>query len=503
MTKWETLASVHKTIATVPRKLCVPLPCFQAFRAAPRELRPSTQPRRDGWGLLCNGAVRWPEDGPAGELSDLKISACGLSPWELNFLQATVGIASGTDIAQWRFEPDVTQADVVLASADSREGAAWLERPPASRDGAGPLVVPLRTREPDGTDGPQPALGRPIAYPELIALLRRLEGALRGRPHRRTIACPGRRGGGARRGATRCGNTARGAGGSLSPPCRPCPPNRRFRLPRSSTVAPPPAWRRRHRSRRPSLRQPSAAARNEDTVPALRTLAPGPETVQHSLQRKARRAARFFDNTRLLGLVRRAMESGTALEIAHPHFAPLLIFPAEGLYASSADPCAHPEAFRVPAIEFTTRAVGPDTLVEVGFASAAQPLRRLLFTAALYGSEGRLRADHDLEDVLELQDAPNLTSLSLSQAQQSVILSLATAPATLPQLAMQCEVDLDTVIDVVNAIDAVGALRHSRPDQTREATAGPGTGDGHRPTGTSTIQRLSAMLRAVLTAQRP
>ena len=107
-------------------------------------------------------------------MDPLRISMLGLSRWESEFVQTTVSLASGMDIAPWRFVDDPTGADVLLVDADRR----GFEKHEDCKDSRRPIVVSFcqdSETTPVGTDR---GLTRPVGYTELIAMLKDIEHEL-------------------------------------------------------------------------------------------------------------------------------------------------------------------------------------------------------------------------------------------------------------------------------------------------------------------------------------
>ncbi|MDJ0698886.1 MAG: hypothetical protein QNJ07_03440 [Woeseiaceae bacterium] len=94
-------------------------------------------------------------------MEKLRISCVGLSEWESVFVETTVNLAAGIEIAAWDCVADPSDADVLLVAND--DGATDL-----------PEVGPDGHRRPI-TCG----VSRPVTHSDLIATLRELEDVLR------------------------------------------------------------------------------------------------------------------------------------------------------------------------------------------------------------------------------------------------------------------------------------------------------------------------------------
>jgi hypothetical protein len=374
-------------------------------------------------------------------MSIIRITAVGLNDWERNFLQATVGIASGTDIGTWSYVTDPASADVVLANDADRDGAAWLQRSANDGHPSRPIVVGCVERSAERAPDAHRTVGRPIGYAELISVLRAVEMDLR------TL------------GGTQSIGAASAATASLG----------------TAGVG---------------------AAQSATNTPGLDEL----------LAHKARRSMRFFEETRFLGLARRALARGRITEISHPRFPTVTIIPGAQFYACAADPAALPDMFRAPAMEFASREfAGPDG-EEASLRLPSQPLVQLLYCAARFGSEGRLSANGNVDDLLELLGEPDFRSLPGSEEDQVIVRYLRAGPVELKDIAAQSGVRLEPILDCLNACEAIGLIR--RHPRVREAPhladvidAGPGVIDaGARRKVATALERLRALSRSILTS---
>jgi hypothetical protein len=396
-------------------------------------------------------------------MSIIRITAVGLNDWELNFLQATVGIASGTDIGTWSYVTDPAGADVVLANDADRNGAAWLQRSANDGHPSRPVVVGCVERSTGRAPGVLRTVGRPIGYAELISVLRAVEMDLRtlGATHSIGAVSPG---------ATQSVGTASPGAtqsvGSASPGA----------AQKVGTASP-------------------GATQNAIKVPGL----------DEALAHKARRSMRFFEGTRFLGLARRALASGRITEISHPRFPTVTIFPGAHFYACAVDPATLPEVFRAPAMEFASREFEGSDVEESNLRLPSQPVVQLLYCAARFGSEGRLSANGNVDDLLELLEEPDFRSLPSSEEDQVIVRHLRAGPVELKDIAALSGLHLESIIEFLNACEAIGLIRrHPRAGEpvrladVIDASSGAIHASAGRKVA-SAFERLRALSKSILT----
>lgn len=200
----------------------------------------------------------------------------------------------------------------------------------------------------------------------------------------------------------------------------------------------------------PGARVPGAASRAEASTSASSALA-----------RRIRPSRRFRENTRLLGLLQDASLRRGITEITHPGFPSLTIIPAEHAYACEVDPAAIASLFRTPAWSFNERELDPVVAARALAQVRREPLWRLLYCAALFGSEGRLLADVGPEDQLRLIAAPDFSAVPHEAAHRAVAAHLATQADTLVGTARATGVGLESVIGFCNACEQVGLVERN------------------------------------------
>ena len=332
-------------------------------------------------------------------MDPLRISLVGLSRFESVFVQTTVDLASGIDLASWRLVNDPESADVLLVDADKQLGGKPSRRGESEHR---PIVVSFSGE----ARAPGRGLTRPVSYGDLVAVLKEIEDEL-GEPVAEQLAAP-------------------------TPPAAP-----------------------------PSVPEPQAAEPKEtaetaaDTTSALQ--AP-PARIDESLADKARPARRFVEATRLVGLLKRVMDKGDPVEIVHANYPSILVLPKYSAYSTLAKTLAIPGLFRCSALEFELRAI-PDDVAEEAIASdRCRPLSRLLYGASLFGSEGRLLLNVGLEDKLRLNNWPDFDAVPYLSEHKTIAKFMLVHTETLDEIAAATRVRIDTIIDFCNACEATGLL---------------------------------------------
>ncbi|MCU7829284.1 MAG: hypothetical protein KZQ85_09475 [Candidatus Thiodiazotropha sp. (ex Myrtea sp. 'scaly one' KF741663)] len=172
-----------------------------------------------------------------------------------------------------------------------------------------------------------------------------------------------------------------------------------------------------------------------------------------------RPARRFYDATRLLGVLIKAKKSGQDAEITHDMYPSLRIYPGHMLYAYTSNTELPPEMFRTLASGFSTRPLTKMSEKELQENWSRQPLWLLFFIATLYGSEGRLRENGSLDDRLRLISKPDFEMIP-RHADYGAILSFMTVNplSDLKTIGEGAGASIKTVVDFCNACEEIGIL---------------------------------------------
>jgi hypothetical protein len=176
--------------------------------------------------------------------------------------------------------------------------------------------------------------------------------------------------------------------------------------------------------------------------------------------------------TRYLGLLREILNNGKAVEIAHALLPSVSVFPRINAFLSAEDPTAIPRMFRESAIAFSTREIADDIASATLPLSKCQPLGRLVYCAALFGSEGRLLLNSDPKDELRLVDWPDFHSVPHLAEHRTIAKFMLVNSATLPDIASSTGAGIGVVIDFCNACEAVGLVRRENADGVHVGNGG-------------------------------
>jgi hypothetical protein len=368
----------------------------------------------------------------------LRISFLGLDAWETNFIRAAIDIAAGTDIAQWSVEDSPEQADLLLIRPDVPAGASALQRHThASR----PLVVLCAEADSVDATAQHRVLARPVRYPDLIAVLREAQAKLHSMPA--AAQAPA-----ATTPASAVTQPAMPASpaqpSSPSPSAAPTPA-----AAPAATPAPIPVVLRTE-----PVRLVIVPAARGNTVTVNGAVPHADSEQPHNADRPTRR---FLPNTRLLGLIQRAVSLGEATEFAHPDYPPLTVLPGDDCYLCAADPATLQGMFRTPAWAFTSKKPDPANLRAAG-KQGQRPLWRLMYFAALFGSEGHLAGHAALEDRLRLVDEPDLSSLHPEPSHTRIIEFLRDHVADVAQIAQAANASLESVVSFCTACEFAGFI---------------------------------------------
>lgn len=338
-------------------------------------------------------------------MAPLRISMVGLSQWESVFVQTSVDLASGIDIASWRFVSDPDTADVLLVDADhgDRGGRSFAGTNGKER----PIVVSFSGEaQPSGR-----GLTRPVGYADLISCLKAIESELSA------------------------------AAKAETSPAAADPP-----LPREAPEAPVPG--------------PAAATTKDHGMPdptiALQSAAAG---KSESLADKSRPARRFIVGTRLIGLLNQIIDAVRPVELSHPEHPTVLVFPDYNAYSTEAETLAIPRMYRSSALSFQVRPVSTDLAAEALASDRCRPLGRLVYCATLFGSEGRLLLNTDPDDQLRLVNWPDFDAVPHLPEHKTVAKYMLVHTSGLAEIAASTGVHIDKVIDFCNACEAAGLIR--------------------------------------------
>lgn len=332
-------------------------------------------------------------------MDPLRFSMVGLSRWESVFVQTTVDLASGLDIAPWRFVDDPKRADVLLVDGNHR-GAISV------RDGEKsqlPIVVSFTTDPEMATPAATRGLTRPVGYMNLISVLKDIEQ-------------------------------------ELHEPASRKPPNASVV---SLQVAP----------------KPKATPAAKPRPPSADALLDRTGKPEETLLEKARPARRFVEDTRLLGLLKTILRHGSSAAVSHPKFPTFLVLPDNNVYVSFGDPTSIPRMFRDSATKFSVGELATEAEEKALASERGRPLGPLLYCAGLFGSEGRLVLNNGPDDTLCLMGLPDFDVVPHLQEHRVIAKYMMARSSHLADIASSTDVSISVVIDFCNACEAAGLLR--------------------------------------------
>ena len=171
-------------------------------------------------------------------------------------------------------------------------------------------------------------------------------------------------------------------------------------------------------------------------------------------------AETFIADSRLLGIVLNTIENGHTTLISHKNYPELKIFPDNGWFVFSEELDSHPEMFREAADSFSIEILENEIKDELFSGRLPQSLWKLLFTAALFGSEGRLLKDLDSEKPFHLVHTPYFGMIPHTADHISISEYMVNNNVTIDTISNDTNIDIETVIDFCNACDAIQLLQN-------------------------------------------
>ncbi|MFK8067536.1 MAG: hypothetical protein AB8D52_04755 [Gammaproteobacteria bacterium] len=168
----------------------------------------------------------------------------------------------------------------------------------------------------------------------------------------------------------------------------------------------------------------------------------------------------FDPDSRILGLILKSVEGGKTTLVTHPSFPELRIFPDNGWFVFSEELDSYPEMFREPAEAFSIEVVEEEIKSELINGRLPQSLWKLLFTAALFGSKGRLLNNLSHRNPFHLVHTPYFGMIPHTTDHIKVADFMVTNNESLETIATETEIEIETVIDFCNACDAIQLLQN-------------------------------------------
>jgi hypothetical protein len=178
-----------------------------------------------------------------------------------------------------------------------------------------------------------------------------------------------------------------------------------------------------------------------------------------SLADRARPARRLVEGTRFVGILKRIIAGGVPVEIRHPTYPTITVFPQDNAFGATNEVLALAGMFRASSMTFTTRILTDDAAAAALSGDRCQPLGRLLYSSALFGSEGRLLLNVDPGEKLRLTNWPDFDALPHLPEHRKIASFMLVNSADIIGISAATGADIAIVIDFCNACEAVGLLR--------------------------------------------
>ena len=363
-----------------------------------------------------------------------KMALVGLESRDRALLETAIDLASGLETGRWELLDDQKNAQVILANLDTDVGQKTFDA--FNSDQADTLVVPYSS----STDIEHKAditLHHPLSYKNVTTLLKTLETEL------------------------------------VSP--KKIEPEKVEAV--EKTVVPPPA--------KPTLipeveinpvdivkhkidwlsddsGEESEAPFLSEVVPVTDQVSPGNiETAvrKNETSLSSSKSEAFTSDSRLLGLIQNIIESGKTTHVTHANHPELRIFPDNGWFIFTEELDSHPEMFRVSAESFSVEVLKEEIKDELFNGRLPQSLWKLLFTAALFGSEGRLLEHLDQEESFHLMHTPYFGMIPHTSDHIEIAEFMVDNNSDIETISNSTNIDIETVIDFCNACDAIQLLK--------------------------------------------
>ncbi len=181
--------------------------------------------------------------------------------------------------------------------------------------------------------------------------------------------------------------------------------------------------------------------------------------VMEMMQVLKRPAMRFYRYTRLLGLLHSIFDKNQSVVVSNPTLPTLVISPERGVFGS-VDPLDNElELFSMPAYKFQVQEVSSADLDEVMADYIVQPLWALFYSAALFGSEGRLMETMVASDVLRLERMPDFKRVPHCKEHLKLAKYLVSHSTDVLGLAQITRISLPVVIDFCNACEEAELIK--------------------------------------------
>ncbi len=175
---------------------------------------------------------------------------------------------------------------------------------------------------------------------------------------------------------------------------------------------------------------------------------------QRSQQTPNVSSRRFYEAMCMLGLLKSLIDRHRSVEITHPRYSPMRIYPAEQIFAVPLGATLTAEMFQTLPAKFLVHDLPKAEHKRPPPNWQAKPLWKLVFTAALLGSQGRLKEGANPHDKLCLSNEPDYNIVPQALEYRPICdAMLAMGPANIGAIARRSGKSIEDVIDFCNACE--------------------------------------------------
>jgi len=372
-----------------------------------------------------------------------KMAVVGLESRDLALLETAIDLASGLETGCWELVNDQDDAQVILANLDASDGKNTLNA--YDSDQINTLVVPYSSSTDIGSKA-DITLSYPLSYKNVTSLLKMLEMELV------SAKTPKRR------------KPEKVESEKIEDIEKTTPP------PVKKTLIPKveinPVDIVKHK-----IDWLSDDSDEEEEIPFLSEVTSLTDHVAtdniETLVRKneasnsssSPNSETFTSDSRLFGLVLNIIESGKTAQIRHAKYPELRIFPDNGWFVFSEELDSYPGMFREPAESFSIEILEDEIKDELFNGRLPQSLWKLLYTAALFGSESRLLEHLDSEESFHLMHTPYFGMIPHTSDHIMIAEFMVDNNSDIETISNNTNIDIETVIDFCNACDAIQLLK--------------------------------------------
>ncbi len=378
-----------------------------------------------------------------------KMAVIGLESRDRALLETAIDLASGLETGRWELIEEHTDAQVIIVNIDTPEGNNALIAYEAGQMDI--LVVPY-SPTPDEKNNTELQLAPPLSYKNVTSLLKILETKL-GSPTK-----------------TEPQPTSKTSSATKPKPA----------LISEVTINPVDVAKHKidwlsdesEETDAPLLTEvaPSDQVTTDKTInensirgnTAQSNMANNIEILDSTIELPVTSSVvdHFSADSRLLGLILNVIDSGKTTQIRHKDFPELRIFPDNGWFVFSEELDSHPKMFRESAESFSVEVLEEEIKDELFSGHLPQSLWKLLFTAALFGSEGRLLEHLDPGAPFHLIHTPYFGMIPHTSDHITIAEFMVDNNSDIETISNNTNIDIETVIDFCNACDAIQLLKN-------------------------------------------